>query len=82
MYLSHGHSYLALNKLYYFLLKKDTNKPNTGDEPIRVIISIYMEMSQGNSLYSYLKQTKTSVFREQEGKTRPDGGRYQWEGET
>jgi hypothetical protein len=30
-----------------------------------------MEMSQGNSLYSYLKQTKMPVFKnkEQEGKT-------------
>jgi hypothetical protein len=32
-----------------------------------------MEMSQGNSLYSYLKQTKMSFFknRGQEGKTSP-----------
>jgi hypothetical protein len=30
---------------------------NRGDESIQVIIHIYIEMSQGNSLYSYLKQT-------------------------
>jgi hypothetical protein len=33
---------------------------NRGDEPIRVIIHIHMEMSQGNYLYSHLKQTKMS----------------------
>jgi hypothetical protein len=35
-----------------------------------------MEMSQGNSLCSYLKQTKMSFFknREQEGKTGPVWG--------
>jgi hypothetical protein len=41
-----------------------------------------MELSQRNSLYSYLKQTKMSFFffdkiREQKGGT----GWYQWEGE-
>jgi hypothetical protein len=51
---------------------------NRGDEPIWVIILIYMEMSQGNFLYIYLKKTKMSflVFfffffykiREQEGR--------------
>jgi hypothetical protein len=47
-----------------------------------------MEMSQGNSLHSYLKQTKMSFFfffykiREQEGGTGPVWrGWYQWEGE-
>jgi hypothetical protein len=29
-------------------------KKNTGDEPIGVIKYIYVEISQGNSLYSYL----------------------------
>jgi hypothetical protein len=33
-----------------------------GDEPVWVIIHIYMEMSQGNSLCSYFKQTKISFF--------------------
>jgi hypothetical protein len=28
---------------------------NRGDEPFWVILHIYMEMSQGNSLHSYLK---------------------------
>jgi hypothetical protein len=41
------------------LRKKEKNR---GDEPIQVIIHMYMEMSQGNSLYSYLKQIKLSVF--------------------
>jgi hypothetical protein len=31
---------------------------NRGDEPIQAIIHIYMEMSQWNNLYSYLKQMK------------------------
>jgi hypothetical protein len=35
---------------------------NRGDEPIWVIIHIYVEMSQGNSLHSYLKQMKMSFF--------------------
>jgi hypothetical protein len=37
------------------------------------IYDIYLEMSQGNSLYRYLKQTKMSFVknREQEGKTDP-----------
>jgi hypothetical protein len=52
---------------------------NRGDESIRVIIHIYMEMSQGNSLCSYLKQTKMSFFFiykiiEQEGGTGPGLG--------
>jgi hypothetical protein len=34
-------------------------------ESIRVIIHIYIEMSQGNSLYSYLKQTKMSFLQNQ-----------------
>jgi hypothetical protein len=36
----------------------NSEKRNKGDEPIWVLIQIYMEMSQRNSLYSYLKQTK------------------------
>jgi hypothetical protein len=51
-----------------------------------------MEMSQGNSLYSYLKHTKMSFFffykiREMKGKTCPVwgvvpvGGGKMWEGE-
>jgi hypothetical protein len=31
---------------------------NRGDEPVWVIIHIYMEISQGNSRCSYLKQIK------------------------
>jgi hypothetical protein len=51
-----------------------------GDEPIWVIIHIHMERPQGNSLCSYLKQTKMSFFfpfykiREQEGRTSPAWG--------
>jgi hypothetical protein len=42
------------------------------DERIQVIIHTYMEMSQGNSLYSYLKQKcPFSNMIEQEGKTGP-----------
>jgi hypothetical protein len=38
-------------------------KKNREDEPIEVIIHIYMEISQGNSLCSYIyKQAKTSFF--------------------
>jgi hypothetical protein len=55
-------------------------KKNRGDEePIRIIMHIYMEMSQGNSLCSYFKQTKIVIFffykiREQEGETGPVWG--------
>jgi hypothetical protein len=55
-----------------------------GDKPIGAIIHIYMEISQGNSLcsYLYLKQTKMSFFSfifsfffynigEEEGRTGP-----------
>jgi hypothetical protein len=50
------------------------------------IIHILMEMSQENSLCSYLKQTKMSLFFsftkwEQEVKQVLSGGWYQWEGE-
>jgi hypothetical protein len=37
-------------------------KKDGGDEPIQVIIHTHMEMSQGNSLYSHLKQTKCHFF--------------------
>jgi hypothetical protein len=43
-------------------LRKKGEK-NRGDEPIRVIIHIYMETSQGNPLCSYLNQTKMSSFK-------------------
>jgi hypothetical protein len=33
-------------------------KKNRADEPIGMLINIYMEMSQGNSLCSSVKQTK------------------------
>jgi hypothetical protein len=38
---------------------------NRGDEPIWVIIHLYMEMSQGDTLYSYLKKTKMSFLQKQ-----------------
>jgi hypothetical protein len=52
-------------------------KTNRRDEPVLVIIHIQLEMSQGKSLCSYLKQTRMSFFfvvykfREQEGRTGP-----------
>jgi hypothetical protein len=54
---------------------------------IGVVTHVYMEMSQGNSLYSYLKQTNMSFFFllqncrtvGQNGSCL--GGWYQWEGE-
>jgi hypothetical protein len=55
------------------------NKNRT--EPIGVIMHLYMEMSQGNSLCNYLKPAKMSIFffykiREREGATGPaQGGR-------
>jgi hypothetical protein len=36
---------------------------NRGDEPIQVIIHMYMEISQGNFLYGYLKQTEMSFLK-------------------
>jgi hypothetical protein len=65
-------------------------KKNRGDEPIQVIIHIYMEMSQGNSLCSYLKQAKMPFFSFLFSSTKLENrraekflwgrGRYQWEG--
>jgi hypothetical protein len=43
-------------------------KEENGDEAIQVIIHIHTEMSQGNSLYSYLKQTKFLFFSETENR--------------
>jgi hypothetical protein len=59
-------------------------KKNKRDEPIRITIHIYMEMSQGNSLCSYLKQAKMSFFfpfsSTNSEKRRAGRGRcYQWE---
>jgi hypothetical protein len=64
-------------------------KKNRGDEPIWVIIHIYMEISQGNSLcsYLYLKQAKNVIFfllqnwrtRGQNKSCPRIGGWYQWE---
>jgi hypothetical protein len=45
---------------------------NKGDKPIRLIMHTYMEMSQGNSLYSYFKQMVSFFFykiREKESRT-------------
>jgi hypothetical protein len=59
---------------------------NRRDERIRVIIHIYMEMSQGNSLCSYLKQNVFFTYffykiGEQEGGTGPAWRAWhQWEG--
>jgi hypothetical protein len=39
---------------------KGRKKKNRGDEPIGMIIHILMEISQGNSLCTYHKQTKMS----------------------
>jgi hypothetical protein len=49
-------------------------KKNRGDEPIGVVIHIYMEISQGNSLcnYLYLEQTKMSFFLQNQ---RAEGGK-------
>jgi hypothetical protein len=53
-------------------------KKNRGNEPNRVITHMYMEVPQGNSLCSYLKQAKMSFFfpffckiGEQEGRMGP-----------
>jgi hypothetical protein len=57
-----------------------------GDTPVGVIIHIYLEISQGNSLCSYLKEAKMPSFSfypfsfffykigEQEGRTSPAKG--------
>jgi hypothetical protein len=56
-------------------LQEGRKEKNRKDEPIHVIIHIYMEVSQENSLCSYLKQ-KCLFFKNegQEGKTSPDWG--------
>jgi hypothetical protein len=55
---------LELLKLLKPPLEEDSGrkKKNRRDEPMWVIIHIYIEMSQGNCLYSYLKQTKMPFF--------------------
>jgi hypothetical protein len=62
--------------------RKEKNK---GDEPIRVIIHVYIEISQGNSLYSYLNQTKMSFFFQKQRIGRQNRSCledwYQWVGE-
>jgi hypothetical protein len=52
---------------------------NRGDEPIRIIIHIYMEMSQGNSCIAILNKQKCHFFfcyknKEQKGKAGPVWG--------
>jgi hypothetical protein len=60
------------------LPKKNFLKKNKGNEPVQDIIHKYMEMSQGNSLCSYLKQKCYFFFfykiREQEGRIGPVWG--------
>jgi hypothetical protein len=58
-------------------------KKNREDEPIQVIIHMYMEMSHGNSLYSNLN--KTVIFFLQDQRTGEQNRScqsdwYQWEG--
>jgi hypothetical protein len=60
----------------FILLGTKVERRKARDEPILVIIHINMEMSQGNSLCSYLKQTRMSFFfiykiGEQEGRAGP-----------
>jgi hypothetical protein len=49
------------------------------DEPIRVIIHIYMEMSQGNSLYSYINLNTGGKTRSLRGREllSVEGGKFQ-----
>jgi hypothetical protein len=58
---------IAMNTISYSPLLhanffKDRVSQNRGDEPIQVIMHVYMEMSKLKSLYSYLIQTKMSIF--------------------
>jgi hypothetical protein len=64
-----------------------------GNEPIGVILPIYMEILQGNSLCSFLSQTSKNVMflffsfffnktgEQEEGRGPGWGNWYQWEGE-
>jgi hypothetical protein len=55
MYLLYKSEYRILNPVEITVRREEgRKKKNRGDEPIRVIIHTYMEMSQGNSLYRYL----------------------------
>jgi hypothetical protein len=51
-------------KLVETIIRKGLGRKekNRGDKPNWAIIHIYMEMPQGNSLCSYLKQAKMSFF--------------------
>jgi hypothetical protein len=68
---------------------KGRKEKNRGNELIWVIIHIYMEMSQGNSLYSYINKEKCYFsfffiykYERTGGQNRSClGGWYQWEGE-
>jgi hypothetical protein len=56
----------GLCKIFHFSVSLKTKyreyKKNRRDKLVSVIIHTYMEMSQGNCLCSYLKQTKMSFF--------------------
>jgi hypothetical protein len=54
------------------LSRKEKNR----DEPVQVIIHLYMEMSQWSSLYNYLKQTKMPFSKTKNRKVKqvPSGG--------
>jgi hypothetical protein len=57
---------LLCHESYHYPVKSYKGKEkNRGDEPILDIIQMYMEISQPNSLYRYLKQAKVSFFQKQ-----------------
>jgi hypothetical protein len=80
---------VLINEEYLFIDKFHTStrwkikcikkKKNRGNEPLWVIIHTHMEMLQGKSLCSYLKQTNTSFFFIYKVRENKSGIGYAWE---
>jgi hypothetical protein len=62
MYSLHKNEYRIFKPVEITITRGLRKKKNRVDEPIWVTLRIYVEVSQGNSLCSYLKQTKMSFF--------------------
>jgi hypothetical protein len=61
MYFLYENEYRIFKPVEFIIRRGyDKKEKNRGDEPTRDTIHPYMEMSQSNSLYRYLKLTKMS----------------------
>jgi hypothetical protein len=74
MYFLYKNEYRIFKTVEITIIRELRKEKNRGNEPIWVIKHAYMEVSQGNSLYHYLKQTMPFFFyknRERESKIGP-----------